>query len=148
MKIKRNLLSIALTIGFTFGGASVVSATGVGILEPVKSLGEAVTTLGSGDGGAGVTYVRHHCRRAHGFAGMCGWPYAGGDTIYFAEGNGWPFGCNTGHAKKWPYYYGVGVAGRPGEARYGFAYSFRPYAICRQAHGPRFCHQHWREFSY
>jgi hypothetical protein len=150
MKIKRNLLNIALTIGFTIGGAGVASAAGVGVLEPVTGLGDTVAALGSVDGGTGVTHVRYRCRyaRAHGFAGMCGWPYTDGHTIYFAEGNGWPFGCSTGNAGSWPYYYGVGVGGCPGRGRFGFAYSFRPYAICRQAHGPRYCHRHWREFQF
>lgn len=140
MKIKRNLLSIALTIGFTLGGAGVASAADMGTAHHGKRHGHAVACVKH----------HHHCRypKACGFAGLCGWPYASGGTVYFAEGNGWPFGCNTGNAGGWPYYYGVGVAGTPGGVRYGFAYSFRPYAICRQSHGVRFCRRHWQDFTF
>jgi hypothetical protein len=146
MKIKHYLLSAALAAGFAFGEVGTASAFG-DILDPI--LGPIVAIKGEmtpvASVGAPCGHRRHRCGR--GFHGACGWPYGGGDTIYFALGNGWPFGCYAGRAGGWPYYHGVGVAGRPGGMKFGFVYNFRPYAICRQNHGPRFCRSAWPAFA-
>lgn len=96
-------------------------------------------------------HVRHyHVARAYGYHGVCGWPYAfpGEGSVYFALGNGWPFGCRAGGAGDWPYYHGVGVGVSPGGKHFGFAYNFKPYAICRQGHGPRFCRRHFQDYVF
>jgi hypothetical protein len=130
MRVKYSLLGVALAMGFVFGGASVASAAEFSHRTHVRH------------------HHHHHHHHHHCHVGRCGWAYTDGDNVYFASGNGWPFNCHTDDAEGWPYYEGVGTGRTPEGKEFGFAYSFRPYAVCRQAHGVRFCRHHWQDFSF